>query len=178
MASYAIEAPVTIPLTYIGLFGLGALIMRGAGCTINDMWDKNLDKSVDRTKDRPLARGDITHKQALAFLGAQLCSGLVVLLQLNWYSIFLGASSLSLVTIYPLMKRITDWPQGVLGLTFNWGVLLGWSAVAGTVQWAVALPLYAGGVCWTLVYDSIYAHQVSAACILIVEYTFHSQPID
>lgn len=159
MASYAIEAPITTPLTYISLFGLGALVMRGAGCTINDMWDKNLDKSVDRTKDRPLARGDINQRQALAFLGAQLTVGLGVLLQLNWYSILLGASSLSLVTIYPLMKRVTDWPQAVLGLAFNWGALLGWSAVAGTVDWAVALPMYAGGVCWTLVYDSIYAHQ-------------------
>ncbi|KAJ3575151.1 hypothetical protein NP233_g1287 [Leucocoprinus birnbaumii] len=159
MASYATQASITIPLTYISLFGLGAFVMRGAGCTINDMWDKNLDKSVDRTKDRPLARGDITQKQALVFLGAQLTAGLGVLLQLNWYSIFLGASSLSLVTIYPLMKRITDWPQAVLGLAFNWGALLGWSAVAGTVEWAVALPMYAGGVCWTLVYDSIYAHQ-------------------
>ncbi|KXN86382.1 4-hydroxybenzoate polyprenyltransferase, mitochondrial [Leucoagaricus sp. SymC.cos] len=169
MASYAIEASVSTPLTYLSLFGLGALIMRGAGCTINDMWDKNLDKAVVRTKDRPLVRGDITQKQALVFLGAQLTAGLGVLLQLNWYSnkttsifkcsIFLGASSLSLVTIYPLMKRVTDWPQAFLGLTFNWGALLGWSAVAGTVDWAIVLPMYVGGVCWTLVYDSIYAHQ-------------------
>ncbi|KAF9451618.1 4-hydroxybenzoate polyprenyl transferase [Macrolepiota fuliginosa MF-IS2] len=159
MASYAIQAPISAPLTYIGLFGLGALIMRGAGCTINDMWDKNLDKAVARTKDRPLARGDITRKQAFVFLGAQLTAGLGVLLQLNWYSIFLGASSLSLVTIYPLMKRITYWPQAILGLAFNWGALLGWSAVVGAVDWSVAVPLYAGGVCWTLVYDSIYAHQ-------------------
>ncbi|KDQ64714.1 hypothetical protein JAAARDRAFT_235937 [Jaapia argillacea MUCL 33604] len=159
MASYALEVPFTTPLTYIGLFGLGAIIMRGAGCTINDMWDKNLDKAVERTKDRPLARGDITPRQAFGFLGMQLTAGLGVLLQLNWYSILLGASSLSVVTIYPFMKRITHWPQAVLGLAFNWGALLGWSAVAGTVNWSVCLPLYAGGVCWTLVYDSIYAHQ-------------------
>ncbi|RXW24633.1 hypothetical protein EST38_g1214 [Candolleomyces aberdarensis] len=137
----------------------GALVMRGAGCTINDMWDKNLDKAVARTKERPLARGDLTREDAFIFLGAQLSVGLAVLLQFNWYSILLGASSLSLVTIYPLMKRITHWPQAVLGLAFNWGALLGWSAVAGTVDWTVCLPLYAGGVCWTLVYDSIYAHQ-------------------
>ncbi|KAJ2916474.1 hypothetical protein MD484_g3892, partial [Candolleomyces efflorescens] len=112
-----------------------------------------------RTKERPLARGDLTRKDAFIFLGAQLSVGLAVLLQFNWYSILLGASSLSLVTVYPLMKRITHWPQAVLGLAFNWGALLGWSAVAGTVDWAVCLPLYAGGVCWTLVYDSIYAHQ-------------------
>jgi len=95
----------------------------------------------------------------VTFLGGQLAVGLGVLLQLNWYSILLGASSLSVVTIYPLMKRITHWPQAVLGLAFNWGALLGWSAVAGVVNWQVCIPLYAGGVCWTLVYDSIYAHQ-------------------
>ncbi|KAG1735605.1 para-hydroxybenzoate-polyprenyltransferase [Suillus paluster] len=162
MASYALEAPLTTPLTYLGLFGLGAMVMHGAGCTINDMWDKNLDKAVERTRSRPLARGDISQRQALVFLAGQLSVGLGVLLQLNWYSILLGASSLSLVTVYPLMKRITYWPQAVLGLTYNWGALLGWSAVAGAVNWSVCLPLYAGGVCWTLVYDSIYAHQDKA----------------
>ncbi|OAX42936.1 4-hydroxybenzoate polyprenyl transferase [Rhizopogon vinicolor AM-OR11-026] len=162
MASYALEAPVTTPLTYLGLFGLGAMVMRGAGCTINDMWDKNLDKAVERTQSRPLARGDINQRQALVFLAGQLTVGLGVLLQLNWYSILLGASSLSLVTIYPFMKRITYWPQAVLGLAFNWGALLGWSAVAGAVSWSVCLPLYAGGAFWTLVYDSIYAHQDKA----------------
>ncbi|KAI9447808.1 4-hydroxybenzoate polyprenyl transferase [Lactarius indigo] len=159
MASYASNAPPSVPLTYIALFGTGALIMRGAGCTINDLWDRNLDNAVERTKTRPLARGDITPRQAIAFLAPQLTAGLAVLTQLNWYSILLGASSLSLVTIYPLMKRVTYWPQAVLGLAFNWGALLGWSAVAGAVHWPVAVPLYAGGVLWTLVYDSIYAHQ-------------------
>ncbi|KAJ7591207.1 UbiA prenyltransferase family-domain-containing protein [Mycena floridula] len=159
MASYALELPYTYPLTFVSLFGLGAIIMRGAGCTINDMWDKDLDKAVARTRNRPLARGDISRRQAFVFLGAQLSIGLGVLLQLNWHSILLGASSLSMVIIYPLMKRITYWPQAVLGLAFNWGAFLGWSAVANTVDWNVCLPLYAGGVCWTLVYDSIYAHQ-------------------
>ncbi|EPQ59341.1 4-hydroxybenzoate polyprenyl transferase [Gloeophyllum trabeum ATCC 11539] len=163
MASYALQLPFTTPLKYISLFGLGAIIMRGAGCTINDMWDRNLDKAVARTKDRPLARGDITPAQAFGFLGLQLSGGLAVLTQLNWYryeiSILLGASSLSVVTIYPFMKRITDWPQAVLGLAFNWGTLLGWSAVAGSCDWSVCLPLYAGGFAWTLVYDTIYAHQ-------------------
>ncbi|KAH7887875.1 para-hydroxybenzoate-polyprenyltransferase [Phlebopus sp. FC_14] len=162
MASYALDAPLTTPLTYLSLFGLGAFVMRGAGCTINDMWDKDLDKAVERTRTRPLSRGDITQRQALVFLGAQLAVGLGVLLQLNWYSILLGASSLSIVTVYPLMKRITYWPQAVLGLAFNWGALIGWSAVAGAVNWSVCLPLYAGGICWTLVYDSIYAHQDKA----------------
>ncbi|KAJ7068137.1 4-hydroxybenzoate polyprenyl transferase [Mycena amicta] len=159
MASYALHAPFTTPLTYLGLFGAGALVMRGAGCTINDMWDKNLDKAVARTKERPLARGDITRRQALAFLAGQLSVGLGVLLQLNWYSILLGAASLSVVIVYPLMKRITYWPQAVLGIAYNWGAMLGWSAVAGVANWSVCLPLYAGGVAWTLVYDSIYAHQ-------------------
>ncbi|KAI0265167.1 4-hydroxybenzoate polyprenyl transferase [Gloeopeniophorella convolvens] len=162
MASYALNAPPSVPLTYISLFGIGALVMRGAGCTINDLWDRNLDNAVERTKTRPLARGDITPGQAIAFLAPQLGAGLAVLTQLNWYSIFLGASSLSLVTVYPFMKRVTYWPQAVLGLAFNWGALLGWSAVAGAVHWPVAAPLYAGGVLWTLVYDSIYAHQDKA----------------
>ncbi|KAF8324422.1 4-hydroxybenzoate polyprenyl transferase [Cantharellus anzutake] len=159
MASYAHLSPPTVPLTYIALFGTGSLIMRSAGCTINDMWDRDLDRAVDRTKTRPIANGDITRVQALWFLGGQLTMGLGVLLQLNWYSIALGASSLSLVVIYPLMKRITYWPQVVLGMAFNWGALLGWSAVAGVVDWGVCLPLYAGSICWTLVYDTIYAHQ-------------------
>ncbi|ESK97568.1 para-hydroxybenzoate-- mitochondrial precursor [Moniliophthora roreri MCA 2997] len=159
MASYALETSFTTPLKYISLFGLGAFIMRGAGCTINDMWDRSLDKSVDRTRERPLAKGDLSQRQALVFLAGQLTAGLGVLLQLNWYSIFLGASSLSVVTVYPFMKRVTYWPQAVLGLAFNWGALLGWSAVAGAVNWSVCVPLYAGGVAWTLVYDTIYAHQ-------------------
>ncbi|KZW03692.1 4-hydroxybenzoate polyprenyl transferase [Exidia glandulosa HHB12029] len=159
MASHATHAPPSVMLGTTALFATGALVMRGAGCTINDMWDRSLDKHVDRTKDRPLARGDISMPQAVAFLGAQLTVGLGVLLQLNWYSIYLGAASLGLVVVYPFMKRVTYWPQFVLGLAFNWGALLGWSAVAGSVDWAVALPLYAGGVCWTLLYDTIYAHQ-------------------
>ncbi|KAL5508468.1 COQ2 [Sanghuangporus vaninii] len=159
MAAYALQTPISVPLAYIGIFGTGALVMRGAGCTINDMWDMHLDKAVERTKERPLARGDITPTQAFTFLGVQLTAGLAVLLQLNWYSILLGACSLSVVSIYPFMKRVTYWPQAVLGLAFNWGALLGWSAVAGSVDWRIALPLYAGGICWTLVYDSIYAHQ-------------------
>lgn len=97
------------------------------------------------------------------FLGGQLSVGLLILLQLNWYSVILGASSLGLVVLYPLMKRVTYWPQLVLGCTFNWGALLGWSAVKGYCDWSVCLPLYLGGVCWTLIYDTIYAHQVSSS---------------
>lgn len=146
-------------LGMLALFGVGALLMRGAGCTINDMWDKDFDKKVLRTATRPIASGEVTQFQALVFLGGQLSLALGVLLCLNYYSIALGAASLSLVVTYPLMKRITYWPQLVLGLTFNWGALLGWSAVTGSCDWSVCLPLYFSGVMWTLIYDTIYAHQ-------------------
>ncbi|GAA5929547.1 hypothetical protein JCM10213_006402 [Rhodosporidiobolus nylandii] len=159
MAAYSSALPVSTWAWNLALFGTGAIVMRGAGCTINDLWDQDIDKKVDRTKLRPLASGEVKPIQALTFLGGQLSLGLAVLTQLNWYSIALGASSLSLVIAYPLMKRITYWPQFVLGLAFNWGALLGSSAVLGTCDWTVALPLYAGSVAWTIVYDTIYAHQ-------------------
>ncbi|KAI5479146.1 4-hydroxybenzoate hexaprenyltransferase [Pseudohyphozyma bogoriensis] len=159
MAAYSAALPVGTWAYNLALFGTGALVMRGAGCTINDMWDKDIDKKVDRTKLRPLASGEVTPFQALSFLGVQLSVGLGILTQLNLYSIALGASSLSLVVLYPLMKRITYWPQFVLGLAFNWGALLGSSAMLGVCDWGVALPLYVGSVAWTIVYDTIYAHQ-------------------
>ncbi|XP_016961206.1 4-hydroxybenzoate polyprenyltransferase, mitochondrial [Drosophila biarmipes] len=146
-------------LTMLGLFGTGALIMRGAGCTINDLWDKDIDAKVERTRTRPLASGQISQFDAIVFLSAQLSLGLLVLVQLNWQSILLGASSLGLVITYPLMKRVTYWPQLVLGMAFNWGALLGWCATQGSVNLAACLPLYLSGVCWTIVYDTIYAHQ-------------------
>lgn len=146
-------------LYLLTLFGTGALIMRGAGCTINDMWDRDIDGKVNRTRDRPLVNGDINMKQAWLFLAGQLSLGLAILLQLNWYSVFLGASSLGLVISYPLMKRFTYWPQFMLGLTFNWGALLGYSAVHGYVDVPVCIPLYIAGLCWTIIYDTIYAHQ-------------------
>ncbi|KAJ1980593.1 Para-hydroxybenzoate--polyprenyltransferase, mitochondrial precursor (PHB:polyprenyltransferase) [Dimargaris xerosporica] len=141
------------------IFGVGAIVMRGAGCTINDMWDRDFDRQVTRTTMRPIAAGIISRPKAFAYLGAQLTVGLAVLLQLNWYSIFLGAASLPLVALYPAMKRITHWPQVVLGLAFNWGAMLGWSAMAGDCNWAVTTPLYLAGITWTLTYDTIYAHQ-------------------
>ncbi|KAJ1028811.1 hypothetical protein NDA16_001976 [Ustilago loliicola] len=159
LASHTLGLPFTTPLFYTMLFGVGAVVMRGAGCTINDMWDVKMDRMVERTKTRPLAAGDITQFQAICFLGVQLSAGLAVLVNLNLYSIMLGASSLGVVVLYPLMKRVTYWPQLVLGFAFNWGAMLGWSAVAGAVDWAVVLPLYAGSIFWTLVYDTIYAHQ-------------------
>lgn len=152
--------PGCIPDLYtLALFGTGAFIMRGAGCTINDMWDRDIDKKVVRTANRPLVNGDIMMPQAWTFLFAQLSAGLAVLLQLNWYSVILGASSMLLVVSYPLMKRVTYWPQLVLGFTFNWGALLGCSAIKGYVDLPVCLPLYFAGVCWTIIYDTIYAHQ-------------------
>ncbi|XP_057686818.1 4-hydroxybenzoate polyprenyltransferase, mitochondrial [Corythoichthys intestinalis] len=152
--------PGSLPdLGMLTLFATGAVLMRGAGCTINDMWDKNFDRKVSRTATRPIACGDVSRAQALVFLGGQLSLALGVLLCLNYYSIALGAASLSLVFTYPLMKRFTYWPQLVLGLAFNWGALLGWAAVRGACDWSVCLPLYFSGVMWTLIYDTIYAHQ-------------------
>jgi 4-hydroxybenzoate polyprenyltransferase len=161
MASTATHAPLSVPLWYLAVFGVGAMVMRGAGCIINDMWDAKMDAKVERTATRPLAAGTVTHRAATVFLGSQLLLGLGVLSQLNMYSIALGAASLPLIFIYPFMKRVTYYPQIVLGLCFEWGALLGWSAVAGSVDWSVAGPLYAGCVAYCVAYDTIYAHQVS-----------------
>ncbi|KAJ1820474.1 Para-hydroxybenzoate--polyprenyltransferase, mitochondrial precursor (PHB:polyprenyltransferase), partial [Coemansia sp. RSA 2599] len=159
MAAFNTGMPIGSMATMLALFGTGAVVMRGAGCTINDMWDERFDKMVARTKTRPIASGAITRPKALAFLGAQLAAGLAVLVQLNPYTIVFCLGSMPLVVMYPFMKRITYWPQLVLGLAYNWGALAGWSAVAGSIDWTVALPLYAAGVSWTLVYDTIYGHQ-------------------
>eukprot|EP01134_Creolimax_fragrantissima_P008407 CFRG8407T1 len=159
--SIALASPIATD-PHIGLlatFGFGAFVMRGAGCTINDMWDYRIDRKVERTCDRPLASGAVSMKQAWVFLAGQLSVGLGVLLTLNPYSIALGACSMGLVVTYPLAKRFTWYPQAILGFTFNWGALLGYSAVAGHSDFSITLPLYASGVAWTLVYDTIYAHQ-------------------
>ncbi|KAL3853400.1 hypothetical protein ACJMK2_016943 [Sinanodonta woodiana] len=148
-----------LPDLYIMLlFATGSFLMRGAGCIVNDMWDKDFDKKVERTKLRPLASGELSMFQGLICLAVNLSLSLAILLQLNLYSIILGASSLFLVISYPLAKRYTYWPQVMLGLTFNYGAMLGWCAVKGSVHWPI-LPLYASCLCWTLVYDTIYAHQ-------------------
>lgn len=139
-------------------FGLGAFVMRGAGCTINDLIDRRLDAQVERTRGRPLPAGRIAVFEALLFLAAELALGLIILLQLNRPAIDWGAASLLLVITYPFMKRITWWPQLFLGFTFNWGALLGWVAARGHLGWP-AVILYAGGIAWTLGYDTIYAHQ-------------------
>jgi 4-hydroxybenzoate polyprenyltransferase len=145
----------------LGLFTAGAFIMRGAGCTINDLWDQDIDAKVSRTATRPLAAGDVTTPQAMVFLALQLTAGLGVLVSLpHWeYCFVWGAASLPLVVAYPLMKRYTDYPQLVLGLTFNWGAWMGWAATYGSMDYSIIAPLYLSGVTWTLVYDTIYAHQ-------------------
>ncbi len=140
------------------LFGAGAMVMRGAGCTYNDICDKDFDAQVARTADRPLPAGEVTVLQAWVFLALELAVGLAILLALPWFAIEVGAASLVLVFTYPLMKRVTYWPQLFLGLAFNWGALLGWAAIRPTLA-APALLLYAGGIFWTLGYDTIYAHQ-------------------
>merc|ERR1719228_488275 len=146
-------------LTLLATFAAGSFVMRGAGCTINDMWDRNIDNKVERTRDRPITSGQVSMFDALVFLGGQLGVGLLILLQLNWYSVLLGAASMGLVVAYPVMKRFTYYPQFVLGLAFNWGALLGWSSIAGSCDWPVVLPLYLAGISWTMIYDTIYAHQ-------------------
>lgn len=140
------------------LFALGAVVMRGAGCVINDLWDRRLDRQVERTKGRPLASGQVSVTQALVFLSCLLAVGFMVLLCFNRATIFLGLASMLLVVSYPFMKRVTWWPQLFLGLAFNWGALLGWSAARDGVGLA-ALSLYIAGVFWTLGYDTIYAYQ-------------------
>lgn len=145
------------PMLFLWFF-LGAAVMRGAGCTWNDILDRNLDASVARTRLRPLPSGQISLQGAVIFLGAELILGLLILLQLNTFSVYLGAASLVLIAFYPLMKRITWWPQAFLGLTFNWGALLGWTAVVGNLSKPAGL-LYIGCIFWTLGYDTIYAHQ-------------------
>uniref|UniRef100_A0ACD5VMV8 Uncharacterized protein n=1 Tax=Avena sativa TaxID=4498 RepID=A0ACD5VMV8_AVESA len=146
-------------LKMLALFGCGAVLLRGAGCTVNDLLDRDIDNKVERTKSRPFASGDLAPSQGVCFLGFQLLLGLGILLQLNNFSRVLGASSLLLVFSYPLMKRFTFWPQAYLGLTFNWGALLGWATIKGSLDPAVILPLYTAAIWCTLVYDTIYAHQ-------------------
>lgn len=140
------------------LFAIGAVAMRGAGCAYNDIVDRDLDRQVARTAGRPLPAGQISLISAWALLVALSLAGFAVLIQFNPYTIGLGIASLALVAVYPFMKRVTWWPQAWLGLTFNWGALMGYAALAGDLA-LEALLLYAAGVAWTLGYDTIYAHQ-------------------
>ena len=140
------------------LFLLGAVVMRSAGCIVNDLWDRNIDAHVERTKLRPLAAGDLQVWQALVLLAVLLLAGLLILLNLNLLTITLGFVFLGLLIVYPLMKRVMQVPQIFLGLTINAGTLMGWSTVEGSLA-PTAWLLYAACFCWTLSYDTIYAHQ-------------------
>jgi 4-hydroxybenzoate polyprenyltransferase len=140
------------------LFGVGALAMRGAGCIYNDIADRDFDAQVERTRTRPIPSGQVSVKSAIVFMGVLCLIGLSVLLQFNAFAIVLGMSSLLIVSFYPFMKRITYWPQSVLGLAFSWGALMGWAEVFGRLD-TPAFLLYAAAVAWTIGYDTIYAHQ-------------------
>ncbi|MCA3352613.1 MAG: 4-hydroxybenzoate octaprenyltransferase [Roseomonas sp.] len=140
------------------LFGLGAVLMRGAGCVVNDLWDRDLDRQVERTAGRPLASGALRARHALVFLALVLAAALLILLQLNRAAQWLGVASLIPVVLYPLAKRVTDWPQAVLGVIFSWAAPMGYAAATGGLD-GVALALWAAGFFWILGYDTIYAHQ-------------------
>ncbi|EEA27992.1 hypothetical protein EYB25_001050 [Talaromyces marneffei] len=161
-----LAAPMASPpeiLAYSGLFFSGALIMRGAGCTINDLWDKDFDPHVTRTRFRPIARGAVTPEKAIVFTGFQLLAGLGILLQFPLQCLYYGVPSLVFVATYPLAKRVTNYPQAVLGLTFSWGAVMGFPALgvdilSNTDALLSAAALYSSCVAWTVLYDMIYAH--------------------
>ncbi|RAI60628.1 4-hydroxybenzoate octaprenyltransferase [Roseicella frigidaeris] len=157
--AFAIAAPSWAEgLRLTLLFGLGAVAMRGAGCVVNDLWDRDIDRRVERTRGRPLAAGTVTPRQALAFLAGLCLVGLAVLLQLNRTAILFGLCALLPILLYPLAKRVTNWPQAMLGLTFSWAGPEGIAAATGRLD-ATALLLWAAAFCWILGYDTIYAHQ-------------------
>jgi 4-hydroxybenzoate polyprenyltransferase len=157
LAAIAARDPLPSPW-HLLLFFIGAFAMRGAGCTWNDIVDRDLDGRVERTRSRPIPSGQVTAAQAMAFLVAQALVGLAVLLQFKHFAIAAGIASLGIVVVYPFMKRITYWPQIVLGLAFSWGALMGWAAAFGRLD-APAIVLYAGSIAWVIGYDTIYAHQ-------------------
>jgi 4-hydroxybenzoate polyprenyltransferase len=157
LAAIAARAPWPNPWHLI-LFFIGAFVMRGAGCTWNDIVDRDLDGRVERTRSRPIPSGQVSVARAAAFLIAQALVGLAVLLTFNGFTIVTGIASLAVVAIYPFMKRITYWPQIVLGLAFSWGALMGWAGWFGRLDPAAYL-LYAGSIAWVIGYDTIYAHQ-------------------
>jgi 4-hydroxybenzoate polyprenyltransferase len=156
LAAVAAREPVNV--WHLLLFFIGAFAMRGAGCTWNDIVDRDLDAGVERTRSRPIPSGQVSVQAAAAFLVLQALVGLAVLLQFNRFTILVGFASLAVVAIYPFMKRITYWPQIVLGLAFSWGALMGWPATFGRLDLPAYL-LYAGSIAWVIGYDTIYAHQ-------------------
>ncbi len=143
---------------YVIAFTIGAVLMRGAGCIINDLWDRDLDAQVERTKQRPIASGAIPPDKAIIFLGILLVLSAIILFSLNWAAIAIGIVGLVMSVLYPLMKRVTFWPQAFLGLTFNLGILIGCAAIAGHIT-AAAFTFYLGAIAWTIAYDTIYARQ-------------------
>ena len=164
LAAVAATAPtdagfVPFPnLWHLALFLIGAVAMRGAGCTYNDLVDHRIDDLVARTRSRPLPSGQVSRKAAKLFIVGQMAVGFLVLIQFNAVAIAVGLASLLPVAIYPFMKRVTHWPQLFLGLAFSWGALMGWVALHGSLAWP-ALLLYVGAIAWTIGYDTIYAHQ-------------------
>ncbi len=168
--SVVLASPGLVPagrlIGLAALFAAGAIVMRGAGCTFNDIVDRDLDAKVARTRTRPIPSGAVSVRAAVIFLVLELMIGLGILAMFNGFTIALGVASLALIFTYPFMKRITYWPQAWLGLTFNWGALLGFAAVTGTLG-PEAVALYAAGFFWTLGYDTIYAHQDRADDLLV-----------
>jgi 4-hydroxybenzoate polyprenyltransferase len=157
--AFALAAPTVVEgLRLALLFLLGAFAMRGAGCVVNDLWDRELDRQVERTRGRPLAAGTVQPWQALAFVVALGLVGLFVLVQLSWSAILIGVCSLVPIALYPLAKRVTDYPQAVLGFVFSWAAPTGYAAATGGLDGA-ALALWLAGFFWILGYDTIYAHQ-------------------
>lgn len=159
MAAFSIQAPFFVAFKAVALFSIGALIMRGAGCTINDILDRNLDKQVARTIERPLASGRVSIPQAVTWLSVQCFGGLAVLLSLPAECFILGAFSLPFVAAYPLFKRFTYYPQVMLSICFSWGCLLGFPAVGAALNPYIAVPLFISNFLWCMTYDTIYAHQ-------------------
>ena len=156
---YSLYTEQPVPISFFVLFFIGSIIMRGAGCTWNDFLDKEYDKNVTRTKDRPLASNKIKTINAIVFLVIQLFIGLLILVQFNKLTIIIGSLALIPVFIYPLMKRVTWWPQIFLGITFNWGALLGWLSLSNDFSSIYPILLYLACIFWTVGYDTIYAHQ-------------------
>ena len=157
LAARSIEDPYPDPWLLL-LFAVGAVAMRGAGCTYNDLVDREIDAQVARTRSRPLPSGQVSRRAAVIFMLVLCLIGLAVLLSFNSTTIWLGLGVIPVVALYPFVKRFSHWPQAVLGLAFNWGALLGWPAALGRLDWP-AIVLYAGAVAWTIGYDTIYAHQ-------------------
>ena len=155
---YYFNNETTLYLKYIIFFFLGSVLMRSAGCIFNDIVDRNLDKKVQRTKKRPIASGKISISEASTYIVFLCLVALLILLQFNWLTIVLGMSSMTLAVAYPFMKRITYWPQLFLGLTFNWGIIMGWTSMTNSIS-IEPLILYLSAIFWTLGYDTIYGLQ-------------------